>query len=540
MILRYLLMPMAAHLLFLIPAHNQVAAMADIFPRLFLDPLVDVALGMQVDLLLAFIVLEAELVVIVCAAMLRTARFECADGLMVGQLVGWHLVGVVDAAGDDRPVGVAFKELDDNFLSHARSPDGPPILPGPRVGDADPTGALVVLFAYAVPEELYLHPAVLIGVDLLAAGSHDHGHLGSLHKRPRREPGRTKGHGGRDADKGVRVTLARATRAGAVGLAHRGGMMDFGEHVALVQVLAAMFVELEFVAGYKGHAIAPALRDEMRSFLLFHARLDQRIPVVSFQIIPWKVINLQGLAGIQLHDGIYIHFQIGGRSFEVVIGERVLAGTHLLGHMKLRDDIVTRVLDIAKVVVKFILVVRVVVNAGRIGQNQPMSFNVVLKVIKDPEVLQKAGDKVEVRFAVLHAVLELRVGLVQWLPVVFYPTSCKDVLKDFHHVFLLENTAIGVAAEKPQPRDHFRLIVGNTLFGFTLDEAADVPVDVTMTLSVAGANVDGHPLAEDLLVVDGVLRGKHLQLEAKELRDAFGPVETFQEQDVRSQRGFQL
>ena len=53
-------------------------------------------------------VLEADLVVAASAD--GRVAFEGALGLLGGQLVGWDFGAVVDAAGDDGPVGVAFEE----------------------------------------------------------------------------------------------------------------------------------------------------------------------------------------------------------------------------------------------------------------------------------------------------------------------------------------------------------------------------------------------------------------------------------------------
>ena len=42
------------------------------------------------------------------------------------QVVGRHLLGVVDAAGDDRLVGIALEEVDDDLLADARHRDRRP------------------------------------------------------------------------------------------------------------------------------------------------------------------------------------------------------------------------------------------------------------------------------------------------------------------------------------------------------------------------------------------------------------------------------
>ena len=51
--------------------------------------------------------------------------------------MGRHLVGVVDAAGDHRVVGIATDEVDDDLLTDTRDVDEPPFVPGPGLADAD-------------------------------------------------------------------------------------------------------------------------------------------------------------------------------------------------------------------------------------------------------------------------------------------------------------------------------------------------------------------------------------------------------------------
>ena len=84
------------------------------------------------------------------------------------------MLGVVDAADDDRLVGIAFQEIDDHLLADARNVDRAPLLAGPGRADAHPAGAVGVVLALAVPVELHFHAAVLVGEDLFAArADHD-------------------------------------------------------------------------------------------------------------------------------------------------------------------------------------------------------------------------------------------------------------------------------------------------------------------------------------------------------------------------------
>src|SRR4029450_13521731 len=128
-------------------------------------------------------VLEPDLIVVIVPAALGAVGLQAGQRLVGGQGVGRHLFGVVDAAGDDRTVRVALEEVDDHLLADPRVEYHAPVLAGPVLRDADPAGAVLVLFSLAVPEELDFHPAVLVGVDFFALGADDHGSLRAVDAR---------------------------------------------------------------------------------------------------------------------------------------------------------------------------------------------------------------------------------------------------------------------------------------------------------------------------------------------------------------------
>src|SRR5262249_40462812 len=100
---------------------------------------------------------------------------------------GWEaerrqLLCVVDAAGDDRLIRITLEEGDDDFLRDARRRDRAPALAGPGMRDANPARAVLVLLAAAIPVELHLHAAVLVGVDLVTRRADDDRGLRTLHE----------------------------------------------------------------------------------------------------------------------------------------------------------------------------------------------------------------------------------------------------------------------------------------------------------------------------------------------------------------------
>src|SRR6185436_1365319 len=97
---------------------------------------------------------------------LGAAALDAALGGVGGQRVRRHVVGVVQAAGDHRAVGVAAQELHDHFLADARDVDRSPARAGPHLTHPHPAGAALVGLALAIPVELDAHPTIGVGEDL--------------------------------------------------------------------------------------------------------------------------------------------------------------------------------------------------------------------------------------------------------------------------------------------------------------------------------------------------------------------------------------
>src|SRR5271157_4220136 len=120
-----------------------------------------VLLGVEGNEFASLLVLEAQLVVVGGGSALGTAALDATLGHVRRQRIRGHGGGVVDAAHDERPVDVAIHEIHHHFLADAGNVNGAPLLAGPERGHADPAGALLVVFALAVPMELHLDAAVL-------------------------------------------------------------------------------------------------------------------------------------------------------------------------------------------------------------------------------------------------------------------------------------------------------------------------------------------------------------------------------------------
>src|SRR6266851_9503656 len=198
---------LAFDLFLLIVFHDEAAVVADEFAGIVFDAVIHVLFGVDENLLAALFILEAELVVVGGATALGAAGHKGGARLMVRKRVCGHLVVVVDAAGDDRAVGVAFEEINNDFLADARDGDGPPVFAGPGLRDAHPTGAVLILLTEAVPEKLHFHTAVLIGINLLARGPDHDRCLETLYDGFGSQALRTEGYGERNAGEMVGVSL---------------------------------------------------------------------------------------------------------------------------------------------------------------------------------------------------------------------------------------------------------------------------------------------------------------------------------------------
>src|SRR5690606_22328915 len=156
-----------------------VPFVADADTLVVLDVLIPVALGVDEDLLLASLVLDAQFVEAVAAG--AAQALEQAAGLVLGQLVGRRVGAGVQAATDQRLLRVAFQRPDQYLRADARDGDAAPVVAGPAAGHPQPAAGVGVGLTFAVPVELDLDPALGVAVDFFAGGAGDHRGLLAQH-----------------------------------------------------------------------------------------------------------------------------------------------------------------------------------------------------------------------------------------------------------------------------------------------------------------------------------------------------------------------
>ena len=297
---------------------------------------IEVFFGVEVDLLRILFVLESQFVKRCGVTLLRAARLDATLRHVAGQRIGRHVVGVVDATRDDRPIRVSFQKIDDDFLSDARDMDATPRLAGPQLGDADPAGTVFVGRAVAVPMELDFDTSILVGPDFLAGRSDDDGSLGSL----------DHGFGSetRRPISGLTVDGREAATAHGFRIDGPLGFVSIRRHrvvcrhqqVLAILVRAGMIGECEQPAGGQTVDVPSSLHLLPLRLLFFDACLGVKFAIGRRNVLPGIIEDLVIGNGVpashRLADG-----EIDLGSLEVEIPQCVRAGLHLPGNGPLVD-----------------------------------------------------------------------------------------------------------------------------------------------------------------------------------------------------------
>src|SRR5690606_16610841 len=229
------------------------------------DLLITVARGVDVDLFGILAVLDAQFVDAATAG--RAEGLEHTADLVCRQVVE-HRVGLdVQAAGDQRLVGVAIQEADQHLHAHAGDGEGAVAVAGPAAGHAQPAAAAVVALAVAVPVELHLDAAVVVTVDLFTGRAGDHGALAAEQTRLGMAEGQAEHLVPRRGGKAVAVALGEAVGAwggiAAAELFERLRLLalvdDLAEPPELVPVGARVLAQVEELPGAQQRLVAVPL-----------------------------------------------------------------------------------------------------------------------------------------------------------------------------------------------------------------------------------------------------------------------------------------
>src|SRR5208283_1589816 len=439
-------------------------------------------------------------------------------------------------ACNNRPIGVSLLKFHNNFLADARDVDGTPILASPGLRNADPAGALVILLAQPVPEELNFHSTVFVRVNFLAGGPNDDGGLKALDNRLGSESLRAEGNADRYTRKVVAIGFLGIATGTGVAIADGGRMCNFGQKVIAILVAAGMIVQVKFVAGSEGAAVAGTGEQVMHGLFFFHADLSKVIAVGFLGVDARIIVDFVFGIAANLIDGLNVGHKRGAGRLEIIIVEGVLAGPKfLLGAPTLHDVFLLKGAAGGVIETDLMLDGAVFVDLGFVGEDELMGTLVMLEEIEDSVFLHEAGNKIEGRLTVLDDIFSLGVGGLGAVLKILKTMILENFLDDFWNGFLLKDLAIGGASEKPKPGNDFGLVVAEAVVAANGGEAADKAIPETL-VGAGQVYREGHLFADDVLERDGVVFGKEFHGKMEQFRDGFMAAEIVQQQDVAAQR----
>ncbi|CAM3302758.1 hypothetical protein PSPL106493_18500 [Pseudomonas plecoglossicida] len=304
-----------------------------------LDLGIHVALGMHDDLLGAGLVLEAEEVGLTAVALHRPGQ-EAALGLVRRQRPRRVVGAVVQAAHDQRAVGVAVEEHHHHFVADTRDLDAAEAAAGAGLGDADPAGAVVVELALAVPVELQLHAAQLVGEDLFTGRADDDGGLRAVDQGLAGAQLRAVGDLLAHADEAVQVTglVARhVVVAAAVLHAQQQELTVLG----IAHVVGVVLGQFEGVAGFHGPAVAVTVEGLAHQFERFDtvAHHGFAVFVGAVGVLPREVVDLELVHVALIVEALHGHRKEVARLAIVEGANGDLPGLQLPGCLPLGDRV---------------------------------------------------------------------------------------------------------------------------------------------------------------------------------------------------------
>src|SRR6266581_5989765 len=285
-------------------------------------------------------------------------------------------------------------------------------------------------------------------------------------------------------------------------------MGHFGQKIIAILVAARMVIQVKFVTGGEGAAVARAGDQVVRGLLFFHADLGERIAFGFFCMDPGIIINFVFSVSTDFGNGLHIGHQGSVRRLKIIVRESVLAGPQLLFSAPAFHDVFL-LKSAARSVVEahFMLDGTVFVDLGLVGEYQLVGVLVVLKEIEDAVLFHQARDKVEGSLAILDDVFALGVGALGTVLEVLEAVVLKNLLDDLGDRFLLENLAIGGAREEPKPGHDFGAVVTEAIVTANASKAAYKAIPVPLVIARM-LDRDCHLLANDILEGDGVNLGQ--------------------------------
>jgi len=255
---------------------------------------------------------------------------------------------VVQATADQWLVGVAFEKVHQHFHADARDGDGAVAVAGPAGGDPQPAAGLVVTLAFAVPMELHLDPAVLVGVDLFSGRAGNHRGLAAQRPRLGVFQGGAEEHLPGGGEKAVAVALLEAVARIAVAadrfLQHLGLLAfvaDLGQQPEVIPFLARVIGQFKKMPADQSRFIAPAFGLQVVGAMAFQSVLAEEFAPGTVGEAPGIVVILQ-FRFLDLGFGLIGGLHLQARLFEVVVTPGDTIGARLDPDLESLDHRIVR------------------------------------------------------------------------------------------------------------------------------------------------------------------------------------------------------
>jgi hypothetical protein len=460
----------------------------------------------------------------VAAPAAQLAAADARQVLLLRQLPRRHGVGVVHAAGDDRVVRIAIQEVDDHLHADARHGRHAEGRAGPCGGHAHPAAGVLVVLPDAVPVELHLDAAVLVGPDLLAGRADDH--------------------------RGLRATRARLVRgaqrapciAGGLGIEgealHRafGAVRAFAGLQVLLQVVAHAEQQVLLVlvglrmagqpqgvsggelaqVGAAGDAAALA-----QLFFVADARIGLAVAVLHEAAGPLVVlVVVVVMAGRHLPQV----GELGLGLLEVVVVVVVVAGAHLFGDLPRVDALALAHAGLLERVIAHLLAAgqRAVRAGDVVGEHEHVLRGLVPEVVVDALEFAQARDEGEVALVVLHAVVPAAVVAAGELLLDGMAVASQHVRQDVGNALALEDAKVAAPRGQPEPRPQPQPVEGMARVFLFEAEARGNAAQVAHAAAL-GLHRHGGDLAQQGLRLDGVVAAQQIDVERIELAQRLSP-----------------
>src|SRR5690554_5254346 len=506
-----------------------------------LDVLIPVALGVDEDLLLAGLVLDAQFVEAVAAG--TAQALEQAADLVCRQLVGHRMGTVVQTAGDQWLVRVAFQKTDQYFHADARDGHAAPVVAGPAAGHPQPAAGVGIGLAFAVPVELDLDPALVVAVDFFAGRAGDHRGLLAQH------PGFGVAQGwavGGVPGGGLEV-VAVALSEGCFPLSPRGRglgrggiigarrfcagyglfqnlrlfafVVNVGDQPEVVPAVSRVALQFEEVAAAQSRLVAEAGSLAVVAAVTLEAALGQVLAAAAVGEAAGVVVVFQ--VGQLLTAGLTFQQQASLVGVVVAAGDAAGAGfqadAEALDHRLIGDHAVALIKAGGRQSREHRLVV---------AEHQVMAVRAVAEVVVDALFLAQTLDEVQVGLVVLGAVVAL--GIVntelEAVGIALDTVIGQHPADDLGYRQVLEDALIVAQGQVMQVRYQLQAVAGHALAGLADGGVVNQAVQAS-ALAFAMLNTQPGIALQQGLQIQVWLVADQLHFDAVALADGFVSAE---------------